>query len=661
MNKLERIESLIEELNKASKSYYHENTESIGNWEYDRKYDELLWLESETGYIPENSPSRNIGYEVVGELSKVTHEIPALSLDKTKSTDDLLKWLNNKEAMLSWKLDGLTIQSVYDNGILTMAATRGNGEIGEDITHNAIYFDGLPREIPFKGHLVVRGEALISYGKFEEINQNLESEEQYKNPRNLASGSVRQLDSKMAAARGIEFHAFALVFADGEQIKTVEESFQWLEEQGFAVVAHVRVNTETLLTQIKNFEGDIEQNELPSDGLVLAFNDIAYGQSLGTTGKFPRHSIAFKWQDDVAETTLREITWQASRTGLINPVAVFDPVELEGTTVERATVFNVSTVEHMKLAAGSTITVYKANKIIPKIAECILPTGEVSIPSECPVCGSGTQIRENKKNQHVTRTLYCTNPMCAAKQIKKFVHFTKRDCMNIPGISEATIEKLVGMGYIKEFSDFYHLNQFQDSIVKMEGFGEKSYQKLLRAIEKSRNTKFERLMLSLGIPNVGKGTSKRISKLLDGSIEAFCKRLESRESFEDAEDVGQIINDSIYEWYDEQQRQKAEKGTNEFLNLLSEIDLIKVADNHNRNVLEGKTFVITGVLHKHVNRKELEKEIESYGGEIFGSVSKKTTHLINNDAKSESSKNKKAISLGVSIITEDEFLNIINP
>jgi DNA ligase (NAD+) len=662
MNKEERIKYLVEELGKANQAYYQENREIMSNYEYDKLYDELLALEVETGYTPDNSPTKNVGYQLMSELKKVTHEYPALSLDKTKDANELIKWLGDNEGVLSWKLDGLTVQATYDNGELTIAVTRGNGEIGEDISHNALYFKGLPKKIPYTGHLVVRGEALITYETFEKINQNLEPDDQYKNPRNLASGSVRQLDSKLAAARGIEFRAFELVNSEMVELSAMSQTFEWLMSQGFFVVDYNKVKAEDLLDTIESMEKKITENNFPSDGLVLSIDDIAYGRSLGKTGKFPRHSIAFKWQDDTVETTLREVVWQASRTGLINPVAIFDPVELEGTTVGRATAFNVSTVERLRLAPGSVLSVYKANKIIPNILENVQPAGSVSIPNKCPVCGEKAEIHEKMNKDQLVKTLHCTNPDCAAKNVGKFVHFTKRDAMNITGVSEATIEKLIDVGYIKEFSDFYHLDRFKDNIVTMEGFGEKSYQKIIKSAEKSREVKFENFLYALGIPNVGTGTSKRISKVLKGSIKMFCDRLSEGIGFEDAEDVGDVINESIRVWNERLEKQLEKTGTNEFLNLLHEVKILEIeADegSETEKILNNQVFVVTGTLEHFENRKALEKKIEELGGKISGSVSKKTSYLINNDSKSESSKNKKAMELGVPILTEDDFLNLI--
>jgi len=661
MDKKERINELVVELNKANRAYYQESREIMSNLEYDKLYDELLMLESDTGYSPDNSPTKNVGYQIVSALNKVTHEYPALSLDKTKDRSELKEWLNQKAGVLSWKLDGLTIQLTYDDGKLTRAVTRGNGEVGEDVTHNAVYFKGVPKEIDFKQHFVCRGEALISYKTFEKINQLLKPDEQYKNPRNLASGSARQLDAKAAAARGIEFKAFELVLANGKAIPTYADSFDWMKTLGFDVVEYERVNPDNLLERIEYLEETIVTNDFPSDGLVLSYDDIAYGKSLGTTGKFPKHSIAFKWADGIQETILTDIEWSASRTGLINPVAVFEPVELEGTTVSRASVHNVSIVESLKLGAGDNITVYKANMIIPQIAENITKSGTAVIPQYCPVCGSKTTIKETTNNGQTIKTLYCINLECQAKQIKKFAHFVERDRMNISGLSEATLEKLIGEGFIKEFKDIYHLDAYKEKIVKMEGFGEKSYEKLAKAIDKSKTVKLENLIAALGIENVGRDAGKKISKALGGDIDRFNEKLETG-YFLDVKDVGELSNNAISAWYQKQKLLNNE-GKSEYFNLLKEIEVIipkkKETSEKTESLLGGKKFVITGSLNLYASRAELIEKIEFLGGSASGSVSAKTDYLINNDTTSNSSKNKKAKEAGVSIITEEEFMKLL--
>lgn len=664
---IERIDQLVDLLNKASKAYYNESMEIMSNYEYDKLYDELLNLELKYGYSPKNSPTRSVGYAVESVLKKETHEFKALSLDKTKDRHDLASWLNGKQGFLGWKLDGLTIQLTFDDAKLNKAVTRGNGEVGENVTHNAKYFKGVPAEIPFHGHLVIRGEALITYSQYEKINRALQEGNKYKNPRNLASGSVRQLDSKESARRHIEFKAFELVYAEGEPYlgvdgsDTQENRYDWLSKQGFDLVESYLVDEHTILETIEKMEKQLSNNDFPSDGLVLSYNDIAYGKSLGTTGKFPKHSIAFKWKDETQETTLSYIEWSASRTGLINPVAVFEPVELEGTTVSRASVHNVSVLESLKLGEGDHIMVYKANMIIPQIAENLTQSGTVKIPDVCPVCGTKTSIKETTNNGQIIKTLHCTNPNCQAKHIKKFTHFVERDRMNISGLSEATLEKLIGNGFIKEFRDIYHLSEHKDSIITMEGFGEKSYEKLTKSIEKSKTVKLENLIAALGIDNVGRDAGKKISKALNGDLDQFIEKLESG-NFLDVEDVGELSNNAINNWYQKQKDLK-NSGESEFFDLLKEIvvkkpDIVKGNKNENLN-LDGKVFVITGKLTTYGKRDDLVKKIESLGGKVTGSVSNKTHYLINNDTTSNSSKNKKAKELSIPILSEDDFNKLI--
>lgn len=666
---VKRIEQLVFRLNEASEFYYMKSREIMSNYEYDKLYDELLDLESRFSYTPKNSPTNRVGYEVEGSLKKERHEFKALSLDKTKDREALRAWLGDKTGSLGWKLDGLTVQVTYDGGKLTKAVTRGNGEVGENVTHNAKYFEGVPNEITFMGHLVVRGEALITYDRFEKINNALPDDKKYKNPRNLASGSVRQLDAKEAARRHVSFKAFELVYAEGnpylenpkgkKQFKdTYATRFRWLSEQGFDVVEHYIVDKDTILDVIEKMEQDVKENCFPSDGLVLSYNDVEYGKSLGTTGKFPKHSIAFKWKDETQETTLQKIEWSASRTGLINPVAVFDPVELEGTTVSRASIHNVSIMESLQLGIGDALTVYKANMIIPQIAENLTRSNTEKVPGICPVCQGKTIIKESISDGQTVKTLFCENPSCPAKNIGKFVHFVERDRMNISGLSEATLEKLIDHGMIKEFRDLYYLSDHKDAFIELDGQGEKSYEKLIKAIEKSRKVKLENLIAALGISNVGRDAGKKISKALDGDIDKFNKKLESG-SFLDIEDIGEISNTAIFTWYQEQ-KEANKSGKSEYFNLLPELQ-IEIPENSGvtKDTLGGKTFVITGDLHLYENRKAMMQKIEELGGKVSGSVSKKTTYLINNDALSNSSKNKKAKELGIQIITEEEFMGLI--
>ena len=647
-SKIDRIKELVELLNKAGKSYYSEGRELMSNYEYDALYDELGMLEKETGYILSNSPTVNVGYEVLSELPKERHESPMLSLDKTKSPEALAEWLGSQKGLLSWKLDGLTIVLTYDNGQLQKAVTRGNGEVGEIITNNARVFKNVPVTIPFKGKLVLRGEAIITYSDFERINEQIpEADAKYKNPRNLCSGSVRQLNNEITAQRNVHFFAFTLVSAqDVDFDNSRQRQFEWLKDQGFSVVEYKMVTKDTILDTIEWFEKTIVTNDFPSDGLVILYDDIAYGDSLGRTAKFPRNAMAFKWTDETAETTLREIEWSASRTGLINPVAVFDPVELEGTQVSRASVHNISIVESLKLGIGDRIKVFKANMIIPQIAENLTQSGNLEIPEVCPVCGGKTQI----KQVNDVKTLYCINEDCQAKHVKSFAHFVSRDALNIDGLSEATLEKFIQHGFLKNFCDLYHLEKFRDEIIALDGFGEKSYENLLTSVENSRNTTLPKFIYGLGIANVGLSNAKMIVQALGNDIEKIihAKRLE----LEKIDGVGAVIADTFASYFEN------EKNKEEFYKLLQEMHIEKAPDNQNNQILTGKVFVITGSLEHFENRNQLKERIEQLGGKVTGSVTGKTSYLINNDSHSTSSKNKTAAKLGVPVITENEFLEM---
>lgn len=647
-SKMDRIKELVELLNKAGKSYYSEGRELMSNYEYDALYDELGMLEKETGYILSNSPTVNVGYEVLSELPKERHESPMLSLDKTKSPEALAEWLGNQKGLLSWKLDGLTIVLTYDNGQLQKAVTRGNGEVGEIITNNARVFKNVPVIIPFKGKLVLRGEAIITYSDFERINEQIpEADAKYKNPRNLCSGSVRQLNNEITARRNVHFFAFTLVSAqDVDFDNSRQRQFEWLKDQGFSVVEYKMVTKDTILDTIKWFEKTIVTNDFPSDGLVILYDDIAYGDSLGRTAKFPRNAMAFKWTDETAETTLREIEWSASRTGLINPVAVFDPVELEGTQVSRASVHNISIVESLKLGIGDRIKVFKANMIIPQIAENLTQSGNLEIPEVCPVCGGKTQI----KQVNDVKTLYCINEDCQAKHVKSFAHFVSRDALNIDGLSEATLEKFIQHGFLKNFCDLYHLEKFRDEIIALDGFGEKSYENLLTSVENSRNTTLPKFIYGLGIANVGLSNAKMIVQALGNDIEKVIHA--GRQELEKIDGVGAVIADTFASYFEN------EKNKEEFYKLLQEMHIEKAPDNQNNQILTGKVFVITGSLEHFENRNQLKERIEQLGGKVTGSVTGKTSYLINNDSHSTSSKNKTAAKLGVPVITENEFLEM---
>lgn len=647
-SKMDRIKELVELLNKAGKSYYSEGRELMSNYEYDALYDELGMLEKETGYILSNSPTVNVGYEVLSELPKERHESPMLSLDKTKSPEALAEWLGSQKGLLSWKLDGLTIVLTYDNGQLQKAVTRGNGEVGEIITNNARVFKNVPVTIPFKGKLVLRGEAIITYSDFERINEQIpEADAKYKNPRNLCSGSVRQLNNEITAQRNVHFFAFTLVSAqDIDFDNSRQRQFEWLKDQGFSVVEYKMVTKDTILDTIEWFEKTIVTNDFPSDGLVILYDDIAYGDSLGRTAKFPRNAMAFKWTDETAETTLREIEWSASRTGLINPVAVFDPVELEGTQVSRASVHNISIVESLKLGIGDRIKVFKANMIIPQIAENLTQSGNLEIPEVCPVCGGKTQI----KQVNDVKTLYCINEDCQAKHVKSFAHFVSRDALNIDGLSEATLEKFIQHGFLKNFCDLYHLEKFRDEIIALDGFGEKSYENLLTSVENSRNTTLPKFIYGLGIANVGLSNAKMIVQALGNDIEKVIHA--GRQELEKIDGVGAVIADTFASYFEN------EKNKEEFYKLLQEMHIEKAPDNQNNQILTDKVFVITGSLEHFENRNQLKERIEQLGGKVTGSVTGKTSYLINNDSHSTSSKNKTAAKLGVPVITENEFLEM---
>ena len=649
MNDIDRMKELIDILSKASKAYYAEDREIMSNYEYDRLYDELVSLERDTGTVLSSSPTVNIGYEAVDELPKERHESPMLSLDKTKDREALKEWLKDKEGLLSWKLDGLTIVLTYNEGKLVKAVTRGNGEVGEVITGNARTFINLPHVIPYKGELILRGEAVISYSDFEKINEQIEDvDAKYKNPRNLCSGSVRQLNNEITAKRNVRLYAFTLVRADGVDFHNSRKSqMEFLKEQGFETVEYHLVNMSDILDRIQYYADAVKDNDIPSDGLVLTYDDIEYGRSLGRTAKFPRDAIAFKWQDEIRETKLLEIEWSPSRTGLINPVAVFEPVELEGTTVQRASVHNVSIVKDLKLGIGDTITVYKANMIIPQIADNLTGSGSVRIPEECPACGGITEIR--KVND--TEALYCTNPECPAKKIKLFTLFVSRDAMNIDGLSESTLEKFIGEGYIHEFADIFRLERHKAELCKLEGFGEKSYNNLMAAIDSARTVQLPKLVYSLGILNVGLSNAKIICREFDYDIEKL--RHADKEQLSGIDGVGDVIAGSFVEYF------KDERHNRELDELLKELTIEVPKLDTGNDSINGKTFVITGSLEHFENRNALKDLIESKGGKVSGSVSAKTDYLINNDINSNSSKNKKAKELNVRIITEADFMEIV--
>lgn len=646
MNDVQRMKELAARLKEASKAYYAEDREAMSNFEYDRLYDELVELEERTGVVLAGSPTVSVGYEAVDELPKERHESPMLSLGKTKERAELADWLKEQKGLLSWKLDGLTIVLTYRDGRLLKAVTRGNGEVGEVITPNARTFVNLPLSIPFLGELILRGEAVITYADFERINGEIEDgNARYKNPRNLCSGSVRQLDSRITAQRSVRFFAFSLVSAQGADFENSrEKQFLFLKEQGFETVEYRMVTAADVVEAVGWFEERIAQNPVPSDGLVLTYDDIAYGESLGTTAKFPRSSIAFKWADELAETTLREVEWSASRTGLINPVAIFDPVELEGTTVSRASVHNVSIVRQLKLGIGDRISVYKANMIIPQIAENLTQSDSLEIPDTCPVCGGATAI--NREND--TETLVCTNPDCDAKKLKAFALFVSRNAFNIDGLSEATLEKFLAKGFLHTYADLFHLDRHRDEIVEMEGFGEKSCQNLLSSLEKARSVALAKLIYGLGIPNIGLANAKVICREYQNDLERMLEA--PAEELAAIDGVGPVIAGAFVDYFAQEKNRKALDA------LLGEVTLQKETFDQGDLPLAGKSFVITGSLNHFENRSALKERIEGLGGKVTGSVTGKTVCLINNDSQSASAKNKKARELGVEVLTEEEFM-----
>ena len=654
-DKKDRMRELIDKLNEASKAYYAEDREIISNFEYDALYDELQEMERETGVVLAGSPTARVGFEAVEELPKERHERPMLSLDKTKDREALSEWLGEKSGLLSWKLDGLTIVLTYRGGKLEKAVTRGNGEIGEVITGNARVFKNIPLQIAFAGELILRGEAVITYSDFERMNGEIEDvSARYKNPRNLCSGSVRQLDNRIAAQRNIRFYAFGLVKAEGADFENSRErEFAFLSEQGFEVVEYRRVTADTVAEAIDYYEKKIEHYDVPSDGLVLIYDDIAYGESLGRTSKFPRNAIAFKWQDEIRETELLEIEWSPSRTGLINPVAIFKPVELEGTTVSRASVHNISILRALKLGLGDRITVYKANMIIPQIAENLTCSDSLEIPPHCPACGGKTEIRQVAD----AMSLYCTNADCAAKKIKSFAHLVSRDALNIDGLSEATLEKFIGRGFIHEFADIFHLDRYREEIVAMEGFGEKSYRNLIEkepadggkesSIENARHTTLPRFLYALGIAGIGIANAKMICREFGDDFE---KMLEANaERLSEIDGVGEVLAGAFVSWFRDEENLRKAKA------LFRELEIEKREQTEDGS-LTGKNFVITGNLARFENRNAMKEAIEARGGKVTGSVTKKTECLINNDIASSSSKNRKAKELGIPILTEEDFI-----
>lgn len=644
---IKRMKELTEKLDEAARVYYQEDREIISNLEYDRMYDELQALEKETGTVLANSPTISVGYEAVEQLPKEEHESPMLSLDKTKDREVLRAFAGEHKTLLSWKLDGLTIVLTYEGGELQKAVTRGNGVVGEVITNNARVFKNIPLKIPYEGRLVLRGEAIITYSDFKKINESIEDvDARYKNPRNLCSGSVRQLNNEITAKRNVRFYAFGLVSTEGVDFHNSREyQFEWLKRQGFDVVEHRMVTGDTLDEAVDYFSRAIADNDFPSDGLVALYDDIAYGDSLGRTAKFPRNAFAFKWADEMRETHLLEIEWSPSRTGLINPVAVFEPVELEGTTVSRASVHNISIMKELELGIGDTINVYKANMIIPQIAENLTRSGKLTIPDICPACGKKAEI----KKENDVEALYCMNPECAAKKIKAFALFVSRDAMNIDGLSEATLEKFIARGFIHDFGDIFEIDRYKDEIVEMEGFGEKSYENLRGSLEKARETTMAKVIYSLGISNIGLANAKVICRHFDDDLEKIRKAQEDEISAIDT--IGPVIAKNLTAYFSDAENNR------KLDHLLTHL-IIKKEEKKGEQIFAGMNFVITGSVEHFANRAELKEYIESMGGKVTGSVTGKTNYLINNDKASNSSKNKKAKELGISILSEEDFLNL---
>lgn len=647
MNRTERMKELVELLNKAGRAYYQEDREIISNYEYDKLYDELEALEEETGITLAGSPTVSVGYEAVNALPKETHETPMLSLDKTKEIEVLKNFVGNQKTVLSWKMDGLTIVLTYQDGKLKKAVTRGNGIVGEVITNNAKVFKNVPLQIAYQGELILRGEAIISYSDFEKINKQIEDvDAKYKNPRNLCSGSVRQLNNEITAKRNVYFYAFSLVRAEGVDFNNSRAcQFEWLKTQGFDIVEYRMVDSKNLEETIQYFSDKISTNDFPSDGLVALYDDISYGDSLGSTAKFPRNAFAFKWKDEIRETTLKEIEWSPSRTGLINPVAIFEPVELEGTTVSRASVHNISILKELELGIGDRIEVYKANMIIPQIAENLTRSRNLTIPEFCPVCKKTTKIQKSND----VEVLICTNPECQAKKIKSFTLFVSRDAMNIDGLSEATLEKFILNGFIKEFGDIYELEHYKDAIIEMDGFGEKSYENLIENIKKSSHTTLPRLVYALGIANIGVANAKVLCKEFDYDLQKLMQADE--ETISQIEGIGSVIAKSVTDYFKNEENQRKLEHLLTYLTF----EEMKIETG---NPLSGKQFVITGSVNQFENRSAMKEFIENRGGKVTGSVSKKTDYLINNDTESSSSKNKKAKELGIPILSEEDFLKL---
>lgn len=655
MDKIKRIKELVDILHKASTAYYRDDNPIMSDKQYDDLYDELESLEKETGTIYSNSPTQNVGSEVVSELDKVKHTHPMLSLEKTKSVDDLIKVYNNKNSILSLKMDGLTICLTYDNGVLTKAETRGDGHVGELVTHNAKVFDNIPLTINIKEHYEIEGEAIITYDDFEKINQPLPPDKKYKNPRNLAAGSVRQLDSNIASQRHLKFIAWKVPGEDYSMIS----GFNKAKSLGFTIVPYVylwsdqinKLDDEDLRDifeqQIQELKNVANTLGYPIDGLVLTYDDIQYGKSLGMTGHHPKHSIAYKFYEDEEVSRLRNVEWSMGKTGQLTPVAIFDSVEIEGTTVNRASLHNVSIFKELHLGIGDEITVYKANAIIPQIRENLTKSGTIEAPSLCPVCGFPTEIQKDNDSE----VLICTNPCCKTKLIKRLTHFVSRKGMDIDGLSEETLTKFVEWGWIKDLCDVYNLTPHYPELERMSGFGARSVKKMQDAIENSKSVELDHFIAALSIPGVGTSQAKELAKKFK-TWEAFENAGCGSFDFSKLDNFGEVANKKIHNWFDiiYQEDHIPQLVRNlQFINPNTEED----------NRLSGMTFVITGSLTHFANRDELKKELESHGAKVVGTISNKTSYLINNDINSTSSKNLKAIKLGIPIITENDLVSMI--
>lgn len=651
MDKIKRLKELTEQLNHYRDSYYNNSESLISDKQYDDLFDELQSLEEETGIVMSNSPTNTVGYEVKSKLEKVKHSHPMLSLDKTKSTDDLIKFSNGRDCIISLKLDGLTVLNTYDNGVLFQSETRGNGEEGEIITHNAKVFDNLPLNIPFDRKFEIEGEAIITQSDFEKININGE----YKNCRNLASGSVRQLDSNITKNRHVRFIAWKIPFG----LTTYTKGFEIAAQYGFEVVPYVKYNssTDNIEKKIEALKNIAKEKSLPIDGLVVTYNNVEYGKSLGMTGHHPKHSLAYKFYDDIYPTELLDVEFTMGKTGVLTPTAVFKPVEIDGTVVGRASLHNISIMKELGIThKGQTVNVYKSNQIIPQIDsveddDIEITDDNMIIPVEtCPICGADTKIIQ----ENDSKVLICTNDNCKGKLLGKLVHFCSKNAINIESMSEATLQFLIDRGWVKSFKDIYKLDYYRQNWKGYDGFGDKSVDKLLDAIENSRKTTLDRFIYSLSIPLIGRSASKDIAKYCHNSIDEFTFIMENTSlEFATIDGIGVSATTSLDDWWN--------INRDMFYELEEEFVFANSKENNDVSTdLSGNIFVITGSLTHYKNRDELVSVIETMGGKVSGSVSAKTSYLINNDTQSSSSKNQKAQKLNIPIIREEDFIKMIS-